>query len=157
MSGARPVRLLVCGSPDRGDDGAACEAVAALPARTRALADVRHVGGLDVDCLLDCRPGQAVVIIDAVLGVPAGETVVRTLAELARDGRGPASSHALPLDQVLGLVRVLRGDLPAGVFVGIGGASFGYEARPSPAVLRGLPAFRAAIEAEVARFAAGAR
>ena len=67
------VEVLVCGSPDRGDDGAP---IAAVAARSRAAlpADVtlRVVGQLDIDDLLSIRPGAGVVVVDAATGIDAG-------------------------------------------------------------------------------------
>jgi hypothetical protein len=60
----------------------------------------------------------------------------------------------LPVDQVLGLARVLRERLPDGSFVGVGAASAGFGAPLSPAVEAALPALRAAIAAEIERLTA---
>ncbi len=84
------------------------------------------------------------------------------LEELARPTLSPShdaaprSSHELPVDHVIGLVRVLRGRLPAGSFVGVGAASARLGAPLSPAVARALPAFRKAIAAEIRRLDATA-
>ena len=55
---------------------------------------------------------------------------------------------------MLGLAQVLRpGGLPEGTFVGIGGRRFGYGRPLSRSVRLNLPAFQAAIAAELARLA----
>lgn len=153
----RRVRLLVCGERLRGDDGAAPLAAEALPADVLALAEVVEIGMLDVDALLGIPADAALVVADAAVGVPAGALVTLPLdavAQAAGRGPAPASSHALPPDQVLALAAMLRGSLPRGTFVGIGGASFGFGEALSPAVAGGLGAFTAALAAEIRRLAA---
>ena len=105
--------------------------------------------------LLDLDPGQAVVIVDAAVGVAPGEIVVLPLEGLGRGGPSPASSHAQPIDQVLGVAAALRGRLPEGAFVGIGGSSFAPGAPLSPAVREGLTSLSEALAAEVVRLARG--
>jgi hydrogenase maturation protease len=153
----RSIRVVVCGEMLRGDDGAAIRAVESLAAEVRALAEVVEVGLLSVEALLDVPEGVAVIVADAAVGIPAGQVVVVPLAEVA--GRGaagtPASSHSLPPDQVLGLAEEMRGFPLRGVFVGIGGAKFGFGERLSPAVEKGMPAFAAALADEMRRLTAG--
>jgi hydrogenase maturation protease len=140
-----PVRtvLLACGEPERGDDGAALAAVAALPPLVAGRVAIVRCGQLEVDHLLAVPDGAVCVVVDAAVGVAAGEVVVIPLADLAdRAGRGaPRSSHALPPDQVVSLAAALRGRPPDGVFVGIGGRAFGLGAGLSPEVAAGMPAF----------------
>jgi len=154
--GDKRVRLLVCGERLRGDDGAAILAVEALDGATRALVDVVEVGQLSVESLLDVPEGVGIVVADAALGIPAGHVVTLTLDEVA--GRAavgtPASSHSLPPDQVLALAEEIRGSPMRGIFVGIGGAEFGFGEPLSPAVEAGLPAFAAALADEIRRLAA---
>jgi hydrogenase maturation protease len=151
------VRLLVCGERLRGDDGAALRAVAALSEEARALAEIVEVGQLSVEALIDVPGGAAVIVTDAAVGIAAGEVVTAELTDVAEHGsRGvPASSHALPPDQVLGLAVEMRGVPLRGVFVGIGGVEFSLGERLSPAVERGLPALTAALETEIRRLARG--
>jgi hydrogenase maturation protease len=121
----RSVTLLVCGEPLRGDDAVAEAVVHALPATTLRLSDVCRVGGLMPDDLLTV--GSPVIVVDAVLGLPAGTVVdlpLHALAELAASGVSPASSHALPLPTVLGIVERVAGHLPEGRFIGVAGADF---------------------------------
>lgn len=153
---AKRVQVLVCGEELRGDDGAAIRAAEMLPDDVRALAEVLEVGQLSVEALLDVPAGVAVIVADAAVGVAAGEVVTLPLARLAHpggSGAAPASSHSLPPDQVVALAREMRGSPPRGVFVGIGGAEFGFGERLSAAVEAGLPAFAAVIAAEVRRLA----
>jgi hydrogenase maturation protease len=151
------VRVLVCGERLRGDDGAAQLAVAALAVEPRALAEVLEVGQLSVEALLDVPEGEAVIVVDAAIGVAAGDVVVVALAEIAALAAQamPASSHSLPPDQVVALAEEMRGSPFRGVFVGIGAARFGFGEGLSPKVASGLPSFTAALEREIRRLAAG--
>jgi hydrogenase maturation protease len=154
---SRPVRVLVCGERLRGDDAAALLAVGTLPPDVRALAEVIEVGQLSVEALLDVPEGMAVIVADAAVGVAAGETVTLPLADVARStgsGATPASSHALPPDQVVAVAGEMRGSSLRGSFLGIGGAEFGLGERLSPAVAAGLAAFATAIAEEIRRLAA---
>jgi hydrogenase maturation protease len=160
MKARPPVRLLVCGNADRADDGAAMRAVGALVARHhyrlgRDIA-VQRCGELDVLHLLDVPTGQAIVIVDAAVGVAPGEVVTASLEELIDypDGPAPYSSHALPINQLLGVANVLADKPLRGLFVGIGGTDFGFGERLSAAVASGLPNFIAAIDGAVVRLLA---
>lgn len=144
-------RLLVCGNLDRCDDGAAIRAaeslLAGLPEDVRLGLDVRRCGQLDIDDLLDDSEPAPLLIVDAAIGVPAGAIVTRTFDELLADASGPAphSSHALPIAQVVGVARHLSDDPVDGLFVGIGGADFGFGPTLSEPVRAALPAYVAAI------------
>jgi hydrogenase maturation protease len=137
------VWLLACGNFDRRDDGAAIVA-------TRGMA-ATHCGQLEIDHLLAAPAGVPIVICDAAAGVAPGVVVTQTFDELLANPRGPSphSSHALPIDQVIGVARALSAAPIDGYFVGIGGADFGYGPGLSPAVEAALPEFRAAIESRV--------
>ena len=149
------VHVLLCGERLRRDDGAAVLAAASLDEDTLALAAVVDVGQLSVEALLDVPDGEAVIVADAAVGVSAGTVVIVSLTEISRRGPGatPASSHSLQPDQVLALVQELRGSPLVGVFVGIGGAEFGFGEELSPAVAAGLPAFTSALAQEIHRLA----
>lgn len=131
----RRVTLLVCGEPMRGDDAVADQIVDLLPATTRSLADVRHVGALMPDDLTGAS--GPVILVDAVHGPPAGTVIdlpIDGLGELVEAGAAPGSTHALPLPMVLGLVEQLTGSLPEGRFIGVAGAGYGLGASLSEAV-----------------------
>jgi hydrogenase maturation protease len=148
--------VLVCGERLRGDDGAAVRAAEMLPGSVRALAELLPTGQLSVEAVLEVEEGAAVIVADAAVGAPAGATVVLPLVRVARaDGAAPASSHSLPPSQVLALAAELRGSLPRGVFVGIGGSNFELGEGLSTAVEAGLPAYTAALASEIRRLAAG--
>ncbi|MGD0121158.1 MAG: hydrogenase maturation protease [Candidatus Limnocylindrales bacterium] len=151
------VHILVCGERLRGDDGAALLAAQGLRAEAHDVAEIREVGQLSVEALVDLPEGATVIVADAAAGVAAGEVVIVPLAEIAERAAGamPASSHSLPPDQVLAIAEEMRGSPFSGVFVGIGGADFGLGEGLSPAVAAGLPALTAALEAEIRRLSAG--
>jgi hydrogenase maturation protease len=152
---AARLRLLICGEPARGDDAAAFAAVTALPSAVRDRVDVVSCGQLQVDHLLDVPAGVPCIVLDAAVGVPPGEVVMLSLADVAarRGGSAPRTSHTLAPDQVIALAATLRGAPPAGVFIGIGGADFALGAELSPAVLAGLPRLVEVIAREVERLA----
>ncbi|MCI0581909.1 MAG: hypothetical protein L0227_03280 [Chloroflexi bacterium] len=149
------LRILVCGTADRGDDGAALAAIAHvlpdLPEPIRGRIEIRRCPQLDVTDLLDVGIGESVVVVDTVVGVEAGRVVTMSLDELARHPAGvaPRSSHALSVDDALLIAEALRGSVPAGAFVGIGGKWFGYGERFSRSVKAGLPVFAAAIRTSI--------
>lgn len=151
---APTLRVLVCGSADRGDDGAALSAIAHVlpglePVMSRRL-EVRRCQQLDPTDLIDVRPDEACLVLDTVVGVEAGTVVEMPLAELARQqGVAPRSSHALPIQQVVGIADAVRGGLPRGLFVGIGGKWFGFGQTRSRALRQGMPAYEAAVRAAI--------
>jgi hydrogenase maturation protease len=155
-AGQPRVRLIVLGEVERGDDAAGPLAVDGLPAAVLDLVEQQRAAALDLETLLDIPEGVACVLIDAAIGIEPGQVVALPLEELLActpDGAVPRSSHELPVEQVLGLAAILRGALPAGSFVGLGAASSGLGAPLSPPVQAALPAFRAAIAAEIRRLA----
>jgi len=148
---APTIRVLVCGSADRGDDGAALCAVAhVLPRMDPALrqrVEVRRCEQLDAVDLIDVADGEACLVLDTVVGVEPGEVVRIPLDELTRlEDAAPRSSHALPISQVLGIAEAVRGQLPRGLLVGIGGKWFGFGETRSRALRDGMAAFEAAAE-----------
>ena len=156
------VPVFVCGERARGDDAAGFAAVALLPPGLRDHVDVVPVGQLDILFLMDLPADAPCVVVDAVAGLRAGEVWVRPLAALVDRARAlqavrrapePRSSHELPLEQVLALAATLRDAPPAGTFVGIGGSCFDVGTPLTAPVAAALPAFAAAIAAEVDAFA----
>ncbi|HEY7589932.1 MAG TPA: hydrogenase maturation protease [Candidatus Limnocylindrales bacterium] len=153
------IRLLVCGNGDRGDDGAALAAVAGLlPTLPRTVLDrveVRRCPQLDVTDLADLPDGVSAVVVDTAVGIAPGQVVVLPLRRVARSGDGPApySSHALPPQAAIRLAANIRGKLPQGSFVGVGGRSFAFGRPLSAPVRAAMPRFRRALEAELARLA----
>ena len=154
------IRLLVCGSADRGDDGAALVAVAGLlPTLPRSVldhVDVRRCDQLSVEDLVDLPAGMAAIVVDAAVGIAPGETVVLSLERVAAQAGGPAphSSHAQPPDVTLRGAAGLRGGMPAGSFVGIGGRSFAFGRPLSAPVRSGLAEFQRALTEELTRLSA---
>jgi hydrogenase maturation protease len=153
---ATRVRLVVCGNPDRGDDGVALAAtaglLAGLPASVRRALDVRRRPELRVEDVLDLNPDEGCVILDAVSGVTPGRVVVLPIERLAEGlPFSPRSSHELPIGLVIGLATALRERPLDGAFVGLGGAAWGHGEPLSRAARDALPAYRAAIAAALAR------
>jgi Ni,Fe-hydrogenase maturation factor len=172
------VVVLVCGERLRRDDGAALAAAELLPPDVLAVARVVEVGQLSVEAVLHVPETAAIVVVDAVRGVAPGSVVVLPLAEVAGGGAGgevaegsagagprhaaghtaghtaPASSHALPPNETIALAAELRGAMPRGVFVGIGGAEFGFGEGLSAAVAAALPGFAATLADEIRNLAA---
>jgi hydrogenase maturation protease len=153
------VVVMACGDPLRGDDAAATAAVRRLPPHLPRTT-VRLVGALGVDDLVALPSGTRVVIVDAVVGPPVGEVVCFTLAELVADAgrrRSPrvASSHQLPLADVVALAQVLRAAPLEGRFVGLAIESVAIGTGLSDPVEAELPAFVAAIERAIHDLAGG--
>jgi hydrogenase maturation protease len=136
------VTVLVCGSPDRGDDAAAMQAVELLRPETRRRADVRIVGQLGVEQLVDRRSDGAVIVVDAALGLAPGRVARLSFAELRSGVRSPVprSSHELPIPEVVGIAELIGGPLVGGLVV-IGGLDFSLGAGLSPQVREGLAEF----------------
>lgn len=149
MTGTGPVavEVLVCGSADRGDDGAPMAAWEGLRGGLPPDVAVRVVGQLDVDDLLSIPPGAAVVIVDAATGIDPGAIVELALDGLIGQGDGmrPRSSHALALPEVIGLAQMIRGRPLHGRIVAVGGAEFGLGAPFSAPVAAALPQLSDAI------------
>lgn len=160
MSAPAPtLRVLVCGNADRGDDGAALQAAAHVLPRLDGLLrqrlEIRRCTQLDATDLIDIADGEACLVLDTVVGIEPGTVVDLGLDDLADRGQvAPRSSHALPIDQVLGIARAVRGGLPRGEFVGIGGKWFGFGQVRSRALRGGMAGFELAIEAAITRLAA---
>ena len=142
-----PVEVLVCGAPDRGDDGAAIAAAALIGQHAAADVRVQVVGQLDIDDLLAVPAGAGVVIVDTAIGIHAGHILTLPLSGLIgrEDGLHPRSSHALAFPEVVALAEFMRGRPFYGRVVVIGGCSFGLGAPYSRAVATALPALRTAI------------
>jgi hydrogenase maturation protease len=155
MMSAPTVRILVCGTADRGDDGAALAAIAhilpALPQEICSRIEVRRCPQLDAADFVDVGAGETCLIVDTAIGIPPGSIVVVPISELASrvPTIAPRSSHALPMEQVLLVAKAIRGSLPEGRFIGIGGKWFGYGGRFSRAVRAGLPDLEATLRAEL--------
>jgi hydrogenase maturation protease len=148
------IPVLVCGTPLRGDDGAALAAVRELPEVVSRATDLRIVGQLDADLLLE--PGiEPCVVVDTVVGVPPGSLVRLSLTEVAEVGVGqlPHSSHSLGVGRAIRLAETVLGRPLSGRFVGIGGVEFHADADLSEPVRDGLPALRDAVADAVAALA----
>lgn len=147
----REVVVFACGDPLRGDDSVAHVAVRALPPETLARADVKLIGPMQPDYLRDLPAGVRAVIVDAVVGVPAGSVVQMRLSEMS--GRAAtlvtASSHQLPLDEVVALAQLLRDEPVRGWFVGLGIESVAPGETLSSSVAAALPSLTEAVAVAV--------
>lgn len=152
------LQILVCGNSDRCDDGAAIWAVShMLPNRGFLEASgiaVTQCGQLDVNDLVGIA--GPVLIVDTAVGVAAGASVTLDFDELLAHPKdiSPHSSHALPIDQVIGISRSLRDAPLDGLFVGIGAADVGFGQRLSTPVREGMGQFVDAIELALMRLTA---
>ena len=144
--------VLVCGDASRGDDGAGIAAVARMEHGSPPATRVRRVGQLEPDDLVKAVSGGGrCIVVDAVRGIEPGRVIEVPLHALAaHDGPQPASSHALPLEIVIGLAEALGADIDRAVFVGIGGRRFDLGAGLSPSVEHALDAAAAAIDRRIA-------
>ena len=141
------VSVLVCGSADRGDDGAAMAAVGRIRPELPPSTIVRLVGQLDVDDLLAIEPGAAAVVVDAARGIRPGAVRCLPIGGLL-DGPAvvrPRSSHALAMPEVIGLADMIRGCPIRGRIVVIGGREFGLGAALSPRVEAAIGTLGAAV------------
>jgi hydrogenase maturation protease len=136
------VEVLICGSPDRGDDGAAFLAAPLLSNGLPTDVRLRMIGQLDIDDLLGIPAGAAAVVVDAATGIRPGRVVSLPLDGLV--GRGaavrPRSSHALAFPEVVGLAALIRGRPVRGRIVAIGVVEFNLGAPLSQRVSDGIPA-----------------
>lgn len=152
---APDLRILVCGTGDRGDDGAALAAMArvlpGLPDHLRSRIEIRRCPRLEATDIIDVGAGEACLVVDTVVGVEPGVIVTLSLDDLARcpGGIAPRSSHALSVDDTLLIAEAVRGGMPEGRFVGIGGRWFGYGERFSRVVKAELPALGGAIRCAI--------
>jgi hydrogenase maturation protease len=128
-----------------------------MPGHLLSAIDVRRCEQLQIEDLLDLPEETGCVIVDAVVGVCTGEVVTLPLDAFPgadrQAGITPRSSHTLPMGQLIELAAILRGRPVRGAFVGLGGRSFGYGRGLGRTVRAALPAFRAAIEAELIKYA----
>jgi len=104
------VRVIGLGRQTAGDDGAGPAVIAEL-ARRGVPAGVELHQLADPSDLLPLVDGPGrVVIVDAVLGRPAGRVLVLTPEALSAQATVPSSSHGLGVGQALALARVLAVD-----------------------------------------------
>jgi len=127
---AAGVQVLVCGSPDRGDDGVAVAAAAMIRDQLPDGVRMRTVGQLDIDDLLAVPAAVGVVIVDAASGLRPGQIV-----DL------PLTSHAVGLPEVVALAELIQGRPVHGRIVAVGAVDFGLGSalsRPVAAAMPGL-------------------
>jgi hydrogenase maturation protease len=149
---APTIDVLVCGSIDRGDDGAPFAACDLLEADRPTNARIRRVGQLDVDDLLSIPPGAGVVIVDAATGIDPGVVLELPLRGfLGEVSIKPRSSHALAMPEVIGLADMLRGRPLTGLIVVIGARRFTLGRPLTRRVAAAVPELSRAIRIAVER------
>jgi hydrogenase maturation protease len=143
--------VLVCGSQDRRDDGAALAIVPQLRTRIPGATRLRVVGQLGIDDLLAVPRDGGVVIVDAASGLRPGQIVELPLDGLVdrADELRPRSSHALAFREVLGVATLLRRLPLPGRIVAIGGARWSLGSDLSPRVAKALPDLIAGVLAAI--------
>jgi len=141
------VHVLVCGSADRGDDGAPLLAASRLRHSLPPDVHMKVVGQLDVDHLLSVPLQDGVVIADAATGLRSGTIVELPLGGLVnRTTRiRPRSSHALEIPEVVAVADMIRGRPLPGRIVAIGARSFGLGKTLSASVRKAIPALSEAL------------
>ena len=154
------VRLFVCGTADRGDDGAALSAVAtllpSLPSALLERLEVRRCGHLRVEDIMEMPIGELAVVVDAAAGVPPGHVVAVSIRSLADEDGGPMPRSFVEngLESTFAAAAATRADgLPDGIFIGIGGRRFGYGRPLSRSVRLAMVPFQRVIASELARLA----
>ena len=153
-TGATPiVDILVCGSIDRGDDGAPLAASLVLEADRPPNARIRRIGQLDVDDLLSIAADGGVVIVDAATGLEPGTVLELPLRGLlgAEAAVQPRSSHALAIPEVIGLADMIRGRPLPGRIVVIGARRFTLGRPLTRKVAKAVPSLAQAVRVAVER------
>jgi hydrogenase maturation protease len=139
VSGARVIGL---GQGAAGDDGVGLAVLEAL-ARGGVPAGVELVRAAEESALVALvETPLPVVLVDAVLGTPAGEVVTLAPEELESRGLRAVSTHGLGVPQALALARVVAGErtAPAIRIVGITiERAEPYTQALSPAVAAAVP------------------
>jgi hydrogenase maturation protease len=104
------LRIIGLGQALAGDDGAGSAVLRAL--RTQRLPqDIELLEIADPSALVElCESAAAILLLDAVLGKPAGELVELSVEALSARAPAGVSSHGLGVTQALGLARALAGD-----------------------------------------------
>jgi hydrogenase maturation protease len=152
---ATNIDVLVCGSNDRGDDGAPLAASRLLEADPPPYARVRRIGQLDVDDLLAIAPGGGVVVVDAATGIDPGTIVALPLRALLGTDAAvqPRSLHALAIPEVMGLADMIRGRPLAGRIVVIGARRFGLGRPLTRRVAKAVPGLAEAVRVAIEQVA----
>ena len=103
-------RVIGLGQAAAGDDGVGLAVLDALRAHG-VPADVELVAAAEDATLVSLlEVGAPVVLVDAILGTPAGEVLELSPSELARRGPRGLSTHGLGVPHVVELARTLVPD-----------------------------------------------
>jgi hydrogenase maturation protease len=158
--GVAIVRVIGCGNPEAGDDGAGIAAVEATREELERLDGVEVVARASPLDLLHLLEGaDAVIVVDAIR-TPGGDRLPGALvrAEAGPDGlpaeiRSSLSSHGFGIAESVGLAAAI-GDPPRVVVLGVEVESATAGARMSDPVLAAVPGLASWVVAE-ARALAG--
>jgi hydrogenase maturation protease len=140
------MRIICCGNPDRGDDGAGM----LVAARLRELVvEVESRTGEALELVESWSGGDDVVLVDAVVtGAPAGTVQMLDAGQVAFPDARPVSTHGLGLADVIAIARTL-GRLPNRVrMYAIEGRQFQVGTEVSPEVRRAVETVARRIAAE---------
>ncbi len=137
------VTLIVCGSRDRADDGAALAAVETLDPAALVRVRVHAVGEARVEELVDAAALGPVVIADAAVGIGAGVVAVIPFERLGTfvGSIRVRSTHELPIADAVALAGMLLGRSIEGAVVVIGAGDVRHGGQLSPRVRQALPRF----------------
>lgn len=135
-------KVIGIGQPAAGDDGvggAVLDALRRLPLPSGVeLSDAR-----DPSAIIDLiEPSTPVVIVDAVLGAPAGEVLSLGVEELAARASRRVSSHGLSVPEAVALARTLGGEgsvAPLHIVAVTIDRPLGYRRGLSPEVAAAVP------------------
>lgn len=104
------LRIIGLGQALAGDDGVGLAVVRALQMQ-RLPEHVELMELAEPSALVElCASGAELLLLDAVLGKPAGEVAELSVEELSQRAPARVSSHGLGVTQALGLARALAGD-----------------------------------------------
>lgn len=131
---AKPVLLLACGNPSRGDDALGPLLLDALaehadPNLVESIVDFQ----LQIEHTLDLQNRKLAIFIDASVRDPSFEFTMLTPAPALSH-----TTHALSPAALLGVYRSLHGEPPPAYLLSIGGRSFELGEALSPAAQANL-------------------
>ena len=120
-AGTRAVRVIGIGQAAAGDDAVGFHVIASLKDRTLRSGVELHAAR-DPMALLDLVDGvDSVIVVDALVGPPAGSIEVLDLEAISTEPPGGFSSHGIGVGQVIALAREVLSKPPREVkFVGVG-------------------------------------
>jgi hydrogenase maturation protease len=142
-------RIVALGQPAAGDDGVGFAVVEHLR-QSPASENLELLGAAEDAALVDLLATEApVILVDAVLGEPAGRVLVLSPDDLEARGPSPVSTHGLGAARVIALARALNPETTSPsiriVAVTISRPP-GYATQLSPVVAAAVPAAAARVQ-----------